>query len=178
MNYQTLDKSQQHAIANLFTSAFTDAADQQEGIMIGQLTSQLALNINDEEIIGFGAYENESLIGVIFFTRLTFSHPIDVYMLAPVAITTEYQRKGIGQSLIHFGLNELKKRSVSFVVTYGDPAFYSRVGFEPLSEAVIKAPLKLSMPFGWQGQSLSGVDIPMINERPTCTAAFNNPIYW
>ncbi|CAD7778098.1 MAG: hypothetical protein KIIPBIDF_00975 [Candidatus Methanoperedenaceae archaeon GB50] len=46
-------------------------------------------------------------------------------MLAPVAVSTEHQRKGIGQALINYGLDELKKRSVSIVVTYGDPSFYS-----------------------------------------------------
>lgn len=99
-------------------------------------------------------------------------------MLAPVAVSTEHQRKDIGQALINYGLNELKKRSVNVVVTYGDPSFYSKVGFHVLSENVIQAPLSVSMPFGWLGQSLAGEPIPTIIERPVCVKEFNDPVYW
>jgi predicted N-acetyltransferase YhbS len=99
-------------------------------------------------------------------------------MLAPVAVGAEHQGKGIGQALINYGLNQLKKRSVNAVVTYGDPSFYSKVGFQALSENVIQAPLKLSMPFGWLGQSLTEEPIPTINERPMCVKEFNDPVYW
>jgi predicted N-acetyltransferase YhbS len=90
----------------------------------------------------------------------------------------ENQSKGIGQALINYGLNELKKRSVTVAVTYGDPNYYSKVGFRELPESIIQAPLKLSMPFGWLGQSLTGKPIPTINERPVCVKEFNDPVYW
>jgi predicted N-acetyltransferase YhbS len=67
---------------------------------------------------------------------------------------------------------------VNVAVTYGDPSFYSKVGFQTLSENVIQAPLKLSMPFGWLGQSLTGDSIPNIDERPVCVKEFNDPVYW
>ncbi len=178
MNYQTLDKSKQKEVTGLFTSVFTSSEGEKEGVLIGNLSSELASSINNEEIICFGVYENESLIGSIFFTRLRISNPIQVYMLAPVAVSTENQGKGIGQALIIYGLNELKKRSVSVVVTYGDPSFYSKVGFQTLSENAIQAPLKLSMPFGWLSQSLTGEPIPTINERPVCVKEFDDPVYW
>ena len=178
MNYQTLDKSNQKEVAELFTSVFSSSEGEEEGMLIGNLSSGLASSIDNEETICFGVYENESLIGSIFFTRLKFNSPIQVYMLAPVAVSTEKQGKGIGQALINYGLNELKKRSVSVAVTYGDPSFYSKVGFQALSENVIQAPLKLSMPFGWLGQSLTAEPIPAINERPMCVKEFNDPVYW
>ena len=178
MNYQTLDKSNQNEVTGLFTSVFTSSEGEKEGVLIGNLSSELASSIDNEETICFGVYENESLIGSIFFTRLKFTIPVQVYMLAPVAVSTKFQGKGIGQALINYGLNELKKRSVSVAVTYGDPSFYSKVGFQALSENVIQAPLKLSMPFGWLGQSLTGEPIHTINERPHCVKEFNDPVYW
>ena len=99
-------------------------------------------------------------------------------MLAPVAVSTTHQGKGVGQSLINYGLNDLKSRSVVVVVTYGDPSFYSKVGFQSLPESVIQAPLNLSMPGGWLGQSLTEEPIPTVNERPTCVKEFDDPIYW
>jgi len=178
MNYRILDNSTQKEVEALFTSVFTSSEGEQEGKLIGKLSSQLASNIDDNKIIGFGVYENETLIGSIFFTRLQFSKPIQVFMLAPVAVSAEHQGKGIGQALINYGLDELKQRSVNVAVTYGDPSFYSRVGFQALSENVIQAPLKLSMPFGWLGQSLTVEPVPTINERPVCVKEFNDPAYW
>ena len=178
MHYQALEKSNQKEVAELFTSAFTSSEGEKEGMLIGSLSSELASSIDDDEIICFGVYENELLIGSIFFTRLKFTSPVQVYMLAPVAVSTKFQGKGIGQALINYGLNELKKRSVNVAVTYGDPNYYSKVGFQELSENLIQAPLKLSMPFGWLGQSLSGEPIPTINERPVCVKEFNDPVYW
>jgi len=134
MNCQILGNESQKEITELFTSVFTSSKGEKEGKLIGKLSSALASNIDNEEIICFGVYENESLISSVFFTRLKFNDPIKVYMLAPVAVSTEHQRKGIGQALINYGLDELKKRSVSIVVTYGDPSFYSKVGFQALSE--------------------------------------------
>jgi len=178
MNYQRLSNESQKEIAELFTSVFTSSEGEDEGRLIGSLSSELASNIDNEETICFGVHENGKLIGSIFFTRLKFNDPIRVYMLAPVAVDTEHQGKGIGQELINYGLNELKNRSVSVAITYGDPSFYSKVGFQALSENVIQAPLKLSMPVGWLGQSLTGEPIPTINERPACVKEFNNPAYW
>ena len=178
MIHRVLDKSKQKEVEELFTSVFTSSEGEKEGKLIGNLSSQLASHMDDNEIICFGVYEKETLIGSIFFTRLKFSKPIRVYMLAPVAISTEHQGKGIGQALINYGLNELKKRSVNVAVTYGDPSFYSKVGFQALSENVVQAPLKLSMPFGWLGQSLTGEPIPTIKERSDCVEEFNDPVYW
>jgi len=178
MNCQTLDKTKQKEIAGLFTSVFTSSEGEKEGALIGNLSSELALSIDNKEIICFGFYENKSLIASIFFTRLKFNNPMQVYMLAPVAVSTEKQGKGFGQALINYGLNELKKRHASVAVTYGDPSFYSKVGFQALSENAIQAPLKLSMPFGWLGQSLTGEPIPTINERPVCVKEFNDSVYW
>ncbi|MGA0025169.1 MAG: GNAT family N-acetyltransferase [Burkholderiales bacterium] len=118
------------------------------------------------------------MIGSIFFTRLRFNRDIKIYMLAPVAISTRYQGRGVGQALINHGLVELESRSVAAVVTYGNPSFYSKTGFQALSESVIQAPQRLSMPEGWLGRSLTESPIPSISERPKCVKEFNDPVYW
>ena len=178
MNYKILDKNSQEEVTGLFTSVFTASEGNKEGRLIGNLASELSSRIDNLEIICFGTYEERSVIGSIFFTRLRFNEVIQVYMLAPVAVSTQHQGKGVGQALINYGLKELKNRSVAVAITYGDPSFYSKVGFQPLSENIIKAPLKLSMPGGWLGQSLTGGPIPTINGSPTCVKEFNDPIYW
>lgn len=178
MNFKILDKNNKKEVVALFTQTFSSSEGEEEGKIIGNLASKLSSNTNNKEIIAVGAYKNESIIGAIFFTRLRFNEPISVYMLAPVAVSTEHQRMGVGQALINYGLKELKSRSVSVVITYGDPSFYSKVGFQHLSEQVIQAPSPLSMPEGWLGQSLKDISIPTINERPTCVKEFNDPALW
>ncbi len=178
MNHKILDKNSKNEVASLFTSVFSESEGEEEGELIGGLALELSSRTDNQEIICIGAYKGESFLGAIFFSRLRFDEPIKVYMLAPVAVSTKHQGKGIGQSLINYGLNELKKRSVPVAITYGDPSFYSKVGFQALSENVIQAPLKLSMPGGWLGQSLAGEQIPTIKGRPTCVEEFNDPAYW
>lgn len=178
MNHKILDNNNQKEVTNLFTSVFTLSEGEKEGKLIGGLTSELSSNIDNQEIICLGTYENESIIGAIFFTRLRFNEVVQIYMLAPVAVSTQHQGKGVGQELINFGLNELKNRSVAVVITYGDPSFYYKVGFQTLSDNIIQAPLELSMPEGWLGQSLTEEPIPTIAERPTCVKEFNDPVYW
>ena len=178
MNHKILDKNSQKEVTDLFTSVFTSSEGETEGRLIGKLVSELSSGTDNQEIICFGTYEEGSIIGSIFFTRLRFNEAIQVYMLAPVAVSTKHQRKGVGQALINYGLDELKKRSVTVAITYGDPSFYSKVGFKALPENVMQAPLKLSMPEGWLGKSLTEDPIPPINDRPICVKEFNDPVYW
>lgn len=178
MDFRILDTSSKEEVANLFTSTFSTSEGEQEGRLIGSLASALATRIDNQEIICIGAYEDGSMIGAIFFTRLRFDEPIEAYMLAPVAVGTAHQGRGVGLALINFGLRELKKRSATLAVTYGDPAFYSKVGFQALSEEAIHAPLPLSMPEGWLGQPLSVETIPILKSRPVCVQEFDNPDYW
>ncbi len=178
MDHNFINKKNKNKVIDLFTTVFASSEGEKEGKLIGNLVSGLSANIDNKKIICFGSYVQELLIGSIFFTRLRFNCSASVYMLAPVAVTTTYQGKGVGQSLINYGLEEMEKLSVAVVVTYGDPSFYSKVGFQPLSEDVIRAPLKLSMPKGWLGQSLTEEPIPIINGRPECVREFNDPVYW
>ena len=178
MSIKTINRNSQLELENLFETVFTSSVGELEGHLIGKLVSMLASAIDNREIICIGKTEREKLIGSVFFTRLRFKQELQIFMLAPVAVATACQGKGVGRALIEFGLKEMQNRDVSAVVTYGDPAYYSRIGFHSLSEEVIKAPLELSMPEGWLGQSLSGKSIRVIEERPGCAEAFNDPAYW
>jgi predicted N-acetyltransferase YhbS len=166
------------AIEDLFIAVFSDSEGETEGRLIGELVRNLIATTDGGDLYGFVAVDGEAIIGTLFFSRLTFREAIEVFLLAPVAVRTDYQGKGTGQALIHHGLRELKSRGVQAAVTYGDPAFYSRVGFEPLSQETIEAPLKLSQPEGWLGQSLTEESLAPIPGRPSCVRAFDDPAYW
>ena len=178
MNFRILDEENAEEVAALFTAAFASSEGAEEGARVGKLAAELASQTDNREIICLGACEGDTVIGAIFFTRLDFNRPVEVFLLAPVAVAGSFQGKGVGQALIEHGLNELRSRSVDLAITYGDPSFYSRVGFSPLSTATVQPPLPLSLPHGWLGQSLNGEPIPTLRERPSCVQAFRDPVYW
>lgn len=178
MNHQIVTSNSTKDISALFTSVFTSSEGQVEGQAVGSLAGELSEVIDNKSILCFATYEENSIIGCLFFTQLYFKHTVSVFMLSPVAVSTSHQGKGIGQSLINFSLSELKSRAVDVAITYGDPSFYSKVGFSSLAEEVLQAPLTLSMPEGWLGMSLTESEIPQLNEKPTCIEAFNKPSLW
>ena len=178
MKLQEYNSDNAEKIKQLFTGVFTDSEGQSEGILIGDLVDKLMRETDEQDLYGFVAIDHEKIIGCIFFSRLTFECNVNAFMLAPVAIHTSFQGKGNGQKLINYGVSSLKDKGVELVITYGDPRFYSKVGFQTLSVNVIQPPLALSMPIGWLGQSLTGNPIPTIKERPRCVKAFNDPVYW
>ena len=109
---------------------------------------------------------------------MTFDSDLEAFILSPVAIDTDYQKKGIGQKLILFGIDYLKQKQIALLFTYGDPNYYKKVGFQQVSETVIKAPLKLTYPEGWLAQSLVKDVIEPIEGPSTCVNALNHQHYW
>jgi predicted N-acetyltransferase YhbS len=178
MEHRILDQASQAEIATLFRDVFTASEGEKEGELIGHLAAELAAGIDHQDILCYGTHADGALVGSLFFTRLQVADPIKIYMLAPMAVTTRHQGKGIGKALIHFALDDLRRRSVCVAVTYGDPSFYSKTGFSRLAEEVIQAPCRLSIPEGWLGQSLTDGEIPTIRQRPACVKQFDNPAYW
>ena len=109
---------------------------------------------------------------------LTFQTDIEAFILAPVAVHSDVQGKGIGQRLINHGLSALRDKEVNIVLTYGDPRFYHKVGFHSILHETIRAPIELSQPEGWLGQSLVDDTIDALSGCCTCVKAWNNPVYW
>lgn len=178
MEFRASQLTDSAAIENLFVSVFCNSEGEKEGALIGKLAKDLIASTDSRDLYGFVAVDGEQVVGALFFSRLTFEKYIDAFILAPVAVHTEYQGMGIGQSLITHGLREMKKKGVRVVTTYGDPAFYSKVGFHPLSQDMIEAPHELSQPEGWLGQSLSEDSLEPIPGRCSCVKALENPAYW
>ncbi len=178
MEFSTYKSSNTEKIKQLFTEVFSDSEGQTEGELIGNLTYDVMTGTDAQDLYGFVATENEEIIGSIFFTRLSFQNGVNAFLLSPVAISTSYQGKGVGQKLINFGISHLKLNGVKIIVTYGDPNFYSKVGFIPIDENIVKAPFTLTQPEGWLGQSLVGDEIEPIVGNSYCVEAFNKPEYW
>lgn len=179
MDYSTDYSTHGEAIVELFASTFTASEGAEEGALIGALASRLIAETPAGDLRVFTAWENSTLVGGIFFTRLTYGGvPRTVFMMAPVAVATKHQGKGVGQRLIAHGLDALRQEGVDIAVTYGDPAFYGRVGFKPVSEADLPAPQPLGQPEGWIAQSLTKEPLTPLSGPAACVAAFDDPALW
>lgn len=178
MNLSTFNPNHAEEIRNLFKAVFSDSEGETEGALIGNLAHDLIMETDKKDLYGFIATENKKIIGCIFFSRLTFESAVSAFVLSPVAVHSDYQGKGIGQQLINYGIGKLKNEGVELVMTYGDINFYSKVGFKPISEEVVKAPLKLTYPEGWIGQSLNSDMVAPIAGNSSCVKALSKPEYW
>lgn len=173
------------SIRDLYKQTFGDSESEEEGATIAELSLNLIEQTPAKDLYVFVATETNDaatgIVGCIMFSRLTFAeHPhTTAFVLGPVAVHTAYQGKGIGQSLIRLGLEVLASKSVDLAITYGDPKYYSRIGFHQVPTEVIPSPLPLQYPEGWQAQSLKGDGIiKPISGASACVPAFRKPEYW
>jgi len=80
--------------------------------------------------------EDDEVVGQIVFTPAIVegSERRVVGMgLAPLAVTPDRQRQGIGSALTKRGLEILRERGCPFVIVLGHPEYYPRFGFERAS---------------------------------------------
>lgn len=169
----------EHEISELFSTSFTASEGAGEGKLIGELATNLMETPPAGDLFVFSNYEDQSLAGCIMFSRLTYEQDDRaVFLLAPVAVRPDRQNKGMGQKLISFGLNELRRNGIDLVLTYGDPNYYSKVGFQQISQDLARPPLKLDHPFAWQGQSLCGSTIAPLSGPSRCAKALDKPELW
>lgn len=165
-------------VITLFTDVFSDSETVEEGKLIGDLVGNMIATTESNDLFGFVAIAEDSIVGCIFFSRLTLPEDKVAFILSPVAIATKHQGKGLGQELINHGIAHLKSLNVDLLFTYGDPGFYSKLGFKHIGEDVIQAPLKLSHPEGWLAQSITDTPIVTMNGSSYCINALNDPRYW
>jgi len=178
LDYRYFREGDSEEIEELFRKVFTASEGEAEGRVIGLLAKDLIETTEENDRFIFVAAGGGELKGTIFATRMPSEKEDAIFLLAPVAVHTAFQGQGIGQQLIRYGINELRENGIKFLVTYGDPKFYAKVGFGPVDEALIGPPHPLSQPEGWLAHSLDGSNrIPELG-KCTCVSAFDNPSYW
>lgn len=166
------------AIEHLFTWTFAAAEGEDEGAAIRALVHDLMTTTDPADLCGYVAAQDNNPVGAIFFSRMQAEGAQTLFLLSPVAVHPDVQGQGIGQRLITSGLYQIKEQGADVVITYGDPAFYEKMGFKPLSTEVIPPPFELSQPIGWLGQSLTSNPIQPIEESISCVPAFDDPALW
>ncbi len=135
------------AITEVTIVAFTDhpISNNTEQFIIKALREADALTLSlVAEIDG-------RIVGHIAFSPIMISDSTeDWYGLGPVSVLPEYQRRGIGTSLINRGLSSLKELGGQGCALVGDPNYYKRFGFRNYPELVhegIPQEVFLALPF-------------------------------
>jgi predicted N-acetyltransferase YhbS len=165
-------------IADLFKTTFTASEGTEEGASVGRLARDLMATTDADDLHVFTA-DDGGLVGACIFTRLRHAGTTRrTWLLSPVAVAPDRQGQGIGQKMLAEALTALRAGGAEVAVTYGDPAFYGRVGFEPVTVHDLPAPYPLSQPEGWLAQSLTGQPLAPLNGRATCAPALSDPAFW
>jgi putative acetyltransferase len=122
------------AISEITKAAFESLpiSNHTEQFIINALRNANALTISLVAVAG------KRVLGHIAFSPLTISDgSLGWYGLGPISVLPEFQKQGIGKSLMLEGLSSLKSLGAKGCVLVGDPGYYERFGFRSPTDLVI-----------------------------------------
>jgi putative acetyltransferase len=149
-----------------------------------EIISNIAVNLLTEETtsptISLVAESKGAVVGHVAFSPVTIgsNENFQGYILAPLGVIPDYQKRGIGSKLIESGMRQLTRIGVDILFVYGDPEYYSRFGFSVDAAECYIPPYRLEYPFGWQGIALSECGIRKSSIKITCVTSLCDPALW
>ena len=177
MQIRSATLEDQYSITKIYHEAF----DEDERDIVSTLAVSLLSEKSSPPTLSFVAQLNDSLIGHIAFTpvglkksKVSFSG----YILAPLAVIPEQQKKHVGTTLVTRGLNQLAEMKVHLVFVYGDPNYYHRFGFNPDVAAPFHPPYPLQYPHGWLALELRTDIEQKIFGEIECVMSLCDPKLW
>jgi putative acetyltransferase len=127
-------KSDIEVISEVTRAAFENHpySNQTEQFIVTGLRAAGALTISLVAEVG------GKVVGHVAFSPVTISDGShNWYGLGPVSVLPEYQKQGVGKSLIQEGLSLLKDSGAKGCVLVGDLQYYKRFGFRNLPDLVL-----------------------------------------
>lgn len=97
--------------------------------------------------ISLVAETETKVVGHILFTAVELSgnkNKLKILGLAPMAVLSQYQNKGIGSKLVETGLERCKSLGYDAVVVLGHPNYYPKFGFVSSVKYGIKSEYNVS----------------------------------
>jgi len=149
-----------------------------------QIVAALAVNLLSEETspetTALVAEIDGTVVGHIAFSPVTVDNneKWKGYILAPLGVKPEYQKRRIGSKLIESGIKWLSEKGVNVLFVYGDPKYYGKFGFKADAASRYSPPYKLQYPFGWQAIALNEEGSAESTVTISCVASLRDPELW
>jgi putative acetyltransferase len=149
-----------------------------------EIVSKLAIDLLSEKTtprtISLVAETDGAIVGHIAFSPVTIENneSWQGYILAPLAVKPDYQKRRVGSKLVEYGMKQLSAVGVNVVFVYGDPQYYGRFGFSADAAHQYTAPYRLQYPFGWQAIVLNKYDIEKSPVVISCVNSLRDPKLW
>lgn len=134
MKIRKEEKRDIERIDEITTAAFLNAphTDHTEQFIVKALREAGALSIS------LVAEDDGNLVGHVALSPVTISDGSEAwYGLGPISVEPSVQGKGVGSQLMTSALAELQHINAKGCVLLGDPGYYQRFGFKPMSELVL-----------------------------------------
>lgn len=132
------------AIRSVQTRAFGDDG------AVAALTDALRATPAPLAPLSFVAAVDGEVTGHVMLSASRLDAPprlVNVYVLSPLGVLPDYQRRGIGTALIEVALAAARRAAVPLVFVEGDPAYYGKRGFERADALGFRAPsLRIAPP--------------------------------
>jgi len=176
MNIRLAQETDLDSILKVIETAFSD----EENKVIMNLVQELHKETTGPSIKSLVAEVDNQVIGYVSYSPifLKSDSSISGYILAPLAVSLEHQKQGVGSNLIKSGIDLLTKDGVGVLLVYGDPAYYGRFGFKEEVGHVFVPPYPLQFPFGWTGMMLNNYDVPKPPIGFKCVVPLNKAKLW
>lgn len=164
------------SIKKIIESAFSE----EENTLIFELASSLLSEKTNPPIISHVAIVNDHLVGYVSYSPIFLNVDCNLsgYILSPLAVSKEYQSKGIGTALIRTGIEILSNQLIDFLLVYGDPSYYQKFGFREELGRSFLPPFPLKYPSGWMGMMLNQGDSPKTSIQCECVPPLNRSELW
>jgi putative acetyltransferase len=138
MKIEIMNEADENSVYQLMHFAFVS-----EGKTIENLLRDLFVHPAGKSGCGIVARDEKKVVGFVMLSiglLDTFEENVKVGILGPLAVHPDFQKQGIGQSLIERLLAEAKQLHLPIVFLEGDPAYYSKMGFEPAKKFGMRKP--------------------------------------
>ncbi len=156
------------------------AFDKDEAKSVATLASNLLNEETSPKTLTKVAVIDGTVVGHIAFSPVTInsSKKWKGYILAPLGVMPEYQKRRIGSKLIENGIELLSREGVNVLFVYGDPNYYSKFGFNEKTAARYLPPYKLQYPFGWLALALDKEGSAEHTVKVSCVTSLCDPTLW
>ena len=164
------------SILKVIETAFSD----EENKVIMNLVQELHQETTSPSIKSLFVEVDNQVIGYVSYSPIFLKSDTNItgYILAPLAVSPEHQKQGVGSNLIKSGIDMLSRNGVGVLLVYGDPAYYGRFGFKEEIGRTFTPPYPLEYPFGWTGMMLNETVVPEEPIKFGCVSALSKPDLW